>query len=69
MADVNPRTVVILGSTGSVGTQALELIGRNRERFRVLAISAGGDNVGLLARQALEFEVEVVGVSPEELAW
>ncbi|TDU86822.1 1-deoxy-D-xylulose 5-phosphate reductoisomerase [Kribbella voronezhensis] len=68
MADVNPRTVVILGSTGSVGTQALELIGRNRERFRVLAISAGGDNVGLLARQALEFEVEVVGVAKATVA-
>jgi 1-deoxy-D-xylulose-5-phosphate reductoisomerase len=60
---VNQRTVVILGSTGSIGTQALELIGRNRDRFRVLALSAGGDNVGLLAQQALEFEVEVVGVA------
>jgi 1-deoxy-D-xylulose-5-phosphate reductoisomerase len=60
---VNPRTVVILGSTGSVGTQALELIGRNRDRFRVLALSAGGGNVGLLAEQALEFGVEVVAVA------
>ncbi|WP_198676059.1 1-deoxy-D-xylulose-5-phosphate reductoisomerase [Kribbella monticola] len=68
MTDVNPRTVVILGSTGSVGTQALELIGRNRDRFRVLAISAGGDNVGLLAQQALEFEVEVVGVAKATVA-
>jgi 1-deoxy-D-xylulose-5-phosphate reductoisomerase len=65
---VNPRDVVILGSTGSVGTQALELIGRNRERFRVLAISAGGDNVGLLARQALEFEVDIVGVAKATMA-
>lgn len=60
---VNQRTVVILGSTGSIGTQALELIGRNRDRFRVLALSAGGDNVALLAQQALEFEVEVVAVA------
>ncbi|WP_328994865.1 1-deoxy-D-xylulose-5-phosphate reductoisomerase [Kribbella sp. NBC_01245] len=60
---MNSRDVVILGSTGSIGTQALELIGRNRDRFRVLAISAGGDNVGLLAQQALEFEVEVVAVA------
>jgi 1-deoxy-D-xylulose-5-phosphate reductoisomerase len=65
---VNPRTVVILGSTGSVGTQALELIGRNRDRFRVLAISGGGHNVGLLAQQALEFEVEVVGVAKATVA-
>jgi 1-deoxy-D-xylulose-5-phosphate reductoisomerase len=65
---VNSRTVVILGSTGSVGTQALELIGRNRDRFRVLAISAGGDNVTLLARQALEFGVEVVSVAKATVA-
>jgi 1-deoxy-D-xylulose-5-phosphate reductoisomerase len=65
---VNPRTVVILGSTGSVGTQALELIGRNRDRFRVLALSAGGDNVGLLAVQALEFGVEVVAVAKATVA-
>jgi len=65
---VNQRTVVILGSTGSVGTQALELIGRNRDRFRVVALSAGGDNVGLLAQQALEFEVEVVGVAKATVA-
>jgi 1-deoxy-D-xylulose-5-phosphate reductoisomerase len=65
---VNPRTVVILGSTGSVGTQALELIGRNRDRFRVLALSAGGDNVALLAEQALDFGVEVVAVAKATVA-
>ncbi|MBB5978919.1 1-deoxy-D-xylulose-5-phosphate reductoisomerase [Kribbella solani] len=60
---MNSRSVVILGSTGSIGTTALELIGRNRDRFHVLALSAGGDNVGLLAAQALEFGVEVVAVA------
>jgi 1-deoxy-D-xylulose-5-phosphate reductoisomerase len=65
---VNPRSVVILGSTGSIGTQALEVIGRNRDRFHVLALSAGGDNVGLLAEQALEFGVEVVGVAKATVA-
>jgi 1-deoxy-D-xylulose-5-phosphate reductoisomerase len=65
---VNPRTVVILGSTGSIGTTALELIGRNRDRFRVLALSAGGDNVALLAQQALEFGVEVVAVAKATVA-
>ena len=65
---VNPRTVVILGSTGSVGTQALELIGRNQDRFHVLALSAGGDNVALLAEQALEFGVEVVAVAKATVA-
>ena len=65
---MNPRTVVILGSTGSIGTQALELIGRNRDLFRVIAISAGGDNVGLLAQQALAFGVDVVAVSKATVA-
>ncbi len=65
---VNPRSVVILGSTGSIGTQALELIGRNRDRFHVLALSAGGDNVALLAEQALEFGVEVVAVAKATVA-
>jgi 1-deoxy-D-xylulose-5-phosphate reductoisomerase len=68
MSGVNPRTVVILGSTGSIGTQALELISRNRDRFRVLAISGGGHRVGLLAQQALDFEVEVVAVAKATVA-
>ncbi|HEY3515229.1 1-deoxy-D-xylulose-5-phosphate reductoisomerase [Kribbella sp. NPDC051137] len=65
---MNPRSVVILGSTGSIGTTALELIGRNRDRFHVLALSAGGDNVGLLAEQALDFGVEVVAVAKATVA-
>lgn len=68
MAAVNPRSVVILGSTGSIGTQALELIGRNRDRFHIRALSAGGDNVALLAEQALEFAVEVVAVAKATVA-
>ncbi|NIK60330.1 1-deoxy-D-xylulose-5-phosphate reductoisomerase [Kribbella shirazensis] len=65
---MNPRSVVILGSTGSIGTQALELIGRNRDRFHVVALSAGGDNVALLAEQALEFGVQVVAVAKATVA-
>ncbi len=57
------RDVVVLGSTGSIGTQALEVAGRNPDRFRVSAISAGGGDIGLLARQALEHRVEVVAVA------
>ena len=57
------RDVVILGSTGSVGTQAVEVIRRNPARFRVVGLAAGGGNVELLARQALELRVEVVGVA------
>jgi 1-deoxy-D-xylulose-5-phosphate reductoisomerase len=59
----SPRTVVILGSTGSIGTQAIDVIQRNRSRFRVLALSAGGGNVRLLARQAFDLEVEKVAVA------
>ncbi len=57
------RDVVVLGSTGSIGTQALDLIERNPERFRVTGLSAGGGDVELLARQALKFGVETVAVA------
>jgi 1-deoxy-D-xylulose-5-phosphate reductoisomerase len=54
---------VLLGSTGSIGTQALDIVRRNPDRFRVVALGAGGGNVELLAAQALEFDVEIVGVA------
>ncbi len=57
------RDLVLLGSTGSIGTQAIDIVRRNPERFRVVALGAGGGNVGLLAAQALELEVDVVGVA------
>ncbi|KJS53890.1 1-deoxy-D-xylulose-5-phosphate reductoisomerase [Streptomyces rubellomurinus] len=59
----DPRSVVILGSTGSIGTQAIDVIQRNRARFRVRALSAGGGNLSLLAAQALDLEVEQVGLA------
>ena len=59
----SPRNIVILGSTGSIGTQALEVVSANPERFRVTAISAGGGNLDLLARQAVALGVEAVGVA------
>ncbi len=63
MSSVEQREVVVLGSTGSIGTQALEVIERNPERFRVTGLSAGGGDVELLARQALRFSVETVAVA------
>ena len=57
------RDVVILGSTGSIGTQALEVIAAAPERLRVVGLAAGGSQIGLLARQALDTGAEVVGVS------
>ena len=57
------RDLVLLGSTGSIGTQAIDIVRRNPHRFRVVALGAGGGNVELLAAQALELSVEVVGVA------
>jgi len=48
--------VVVLGSTGSIGTQALDVIARHRDRYRVLALAAGRNNE-LLARQHAAFDV------------
>ncbi len=58
-----PREIVILGSTGSVGTQALDIIRRNPGRFRVVALAAGGGQPDLLAAQAAEFGVAAVAVA------
>jgi 1-deoxy-D-xylulose-5-phosphate reductoisomerase len=58
-----PRDVVILGSTGSIGTQALDIVRRNPDRFRVVALAAGGGQPDLLARQAAEFGPAAVAVA------
>jgi 1-deoxy-D-xylulose-5-phosphate reductoisomerase len=58
-----PREVVILGSTGSIGTQALDIVRRNTGRFRVVALAAGGGQPDVLARQAAEFGVAAVAVA------
>ena len=57
------REVVILGSTGSIGTQALDIVRRNPGRFRVVALAAGGGQPDVLARQAAEFGPAVVAVA------
>jgi len=57
------RRIVILGSTGSIGTQALDIAARNPDRFDIVGLSAGGSDVALLARQALDFGVEVIAVA------
>ena len=59
------RSVVVLGSTGSIGTQALDVISANPGRFKVIALSAGGGNVELLAKQAQTHDVPLVAVSDE----
>ena len=58
-----PREIVILGSTGSIGTQALDIVRRNPGRFRVVALAAGGGQPDVLASQAAEFGVAAVAVA------
>ncbi|MEW9532329.1 1-deoxy-D-xylulose-5-phosphate reductoisomerase [Microbispora sp. NPDC049125] len=58
-----PRSIVVLGSTGSVGTQALDVVSRAPGRFRVAALAAGGGRVDLLAGQAARFGAETVAVA------
>jgi 1-deoxy-D-xylulose-5-phosphate reductoisomerase len=57
------RRVVLLGSTGSIGTQAIDVVTRAPDRFRVTAIAAGGSDVTLLADQAAHLGVAAVGIS------
>ncbi|PYC81754.1 1-deoxy-D-xylulose-5-phosphate reductoisomerase [Streptomyces tateyamensis] len=58
-----PRELVILGSTGSIGTQAIDIVLRNPDRFRVVALSAAGGQVELLAEQAFRLGVHTVAVA------
>ena len=53
VSGLGPIPVVLLGSTGSIGTQAREVIEANRGRFDVLGLSAGGSSVTELAAQVL----------------
>jgi 1-deoxy-D-xylulose-5-phosphate reductoisomerase len=57
------RDVVILGSTGSIGTQALEVVAEHPDQFRVVGLAAGGSQIPLLARQVLESGAQTVAVS------
>src|SRR6478609_8007233 len=50
-----PRDVVVLGSTGSIGTQALDLVRANPDRFRVVGLPAGGSHPDLFEQQVAEF--------------
>lgn len=63
------RTVALLGSTGSIGTQALDVIRRNQGRFDVVGLSAGGANIDTLVDQILEFRPSLVAVASEQAAF
>ncbi len=62
---MTPRDVVVLGSTGSIGTQALELVRANPDRFRVVGLTAGGSEPELFERQVAEFAPAYHGLGEE----
>ena len=59
------RDVVILGSTGSVGTQALDLVRMSPDRFRVVGLTAGGGNPELFEKQVAEFDPAFHGLGED----
>jgi 1-deoxy-D-xylulose-5-phosphate reductoisomerase len=59
------RDIVILGSTGSIGTQALEVVRANPGRFRVVGLTAGGGNRDLFEQQVAEFAPHFHGLGEE----
>jgi 1-deoxy-D-xylulose-5-phosphate reductoisomerase len=60
-----PRRVVVLGSTGSVGTQALDVVRANPDRFRVVGLTAGGSNQELFDAQVAEWRPAYSGLGEE----
>lgn len=65
---IHSNTVVVLGSTGSIGTQGLDVISRHPERFTVSGLAAGGAHIELLAQQAAQFHVPLVAVFDKQAA-
>lgn len=59
------KKVSILGSTGSIGTQAVDVVRRNRDMFKIVGLSAGR-SIDLLYEQIIEFEPSIVSVSDDE---
>ena len=59
------KKITILGSTGSIGTQTLDVIRQNPERFTVTALTCGS-NTALLAKQIEEFRPEFAAVAKED---
>ena len=65
---VTPREVVLLGSTGSIGTQTVDVARHAPDRFRITALAAGGSDVAALAEQAARLRVRAVGVGRADAA-
>ncbi|MDE6559694.1 MAG: 1-deoxy-D-xylulose-5-phosphate reductoisomerase [Muribaculaceae bacterium] len=58
--------IAVMGSTGSIGTQTLDIISRHPQKFRASVLTAGR-NVELLAKQALEFRPDMAVIADETL--
>lgn len=65
---MQPRRIVLLGSTGSIGTQAIDVVDGAPHLFEVVALSAGGGNLELLARQAVHTKAKAVGTASGDAA-
>lgn len=62
------RDIIVLGSTGSIGRQTLEVIRSHPDQFDVRGLSAGGSDVALLARQVAEFAPNFVAIANHDAA-
>lgn len=58
------KAITILGSTGSIGTQTLDIVTQNPDKFRVIGLAAGR-NVEMLAQQVRQFSPEIVAINDE----
>lgn len=61
------RHIALLGSTGSIGRNALEILKENREKFRLLTLAAG-ENIALLIKQVKDFSPEIISVKDKNSA-
>ncbi|TDP97346.1 1-deoxy-D-xylulose-5-phosphate reductoisomerase [Labedaea rhizosphaerae] len=61
--DSSQRSLLLLGSTGSIGVQALDVVRANPDKFRVKGLAAGGSDPATIAAQALEFGVDAIAIA------
>jgi 1-deoxy-D-xylulose-5-phosphate reductoisomerase len=58
------KAITLLGSTGSIGTQTLDIVENNPDKFRIVGLAAGS-NVEMLAKQVRQFRPEIVAIGNE----
>ncbi len=58
------KAITLLGSTGSIGTQTLDIVAHHGDQFRLVGIAAGS-NIDLLAQQVIQFRPEIVAICDE----